>query len=71
MKTIFINGDAITEQQTPIETIAQALALYFSGKEQSTFALALNGEFVGKEDYSTTKVNHNDSLDLLFPIQGG
>ncbi|NQY62104.1 MAG: sulfur carrier protein ThiS [Alteromonadaceae bacterium] len=48
-----------------------ALSRYFNNQQQSTFALALNGEFVGKDDYCSTSIKANDSIDILFPIQGG
>ncbi|MEH6594101.1 MAG: sulfur carrier protein ThiS [Colwellia polaris] len=40
-------------------------------KQQQSFALALNGEFIGREDYQHTVVKDNDSIDVLFPIVGG
>ena len=52
-------------------SIDDALVKYFNNQQQNTFALALNGDFVGKDDYSSTAVKPNDSIDILFPIQGG
>jgi len=40
-------------------------------KKQPSFALALNGNFIGKDEYASTPVRPNDSLDILLPIQGG
>ncbi len=70
---LYINGNA-TELPHSSEAIniemVLAKTLPKSQLEQS-FALALNGEFVGREDYVKTTVNNRDSIDLLFPIVGG
>ena len=66
---IFINGDSISLPAK--STLNNALAIYFSGKTQVTFALALNQVFIGKGSYSITLLQDNDSIDILLPIQGG
>ena len=71
MKTIYINGEKLEHPENLLATLDHALTLFAQGKTLSTFALALNGDFVGKDDYPTTKINDGDSIDLLFPIQGG
>lgn len=38
---------------------------------QGPFAVALNGQFVSKAQYQTTKVSMKDKIDILSPIQGG
>jgi sulfur carrier protein len=73
---IHINGKAYTlgtETDTKREgiSVTSALALHFTEPQQSTFAVAVNGDFVGKEEYDTTLLNNGDSLDVLQPIQGG
>lgn len=70
---IYINGDAFelptTSKQSYIDKVlAKVLPV---NKQQQSFALALNGEFIGREDYQYTAVNENDSIDVLFPIVGG
>lgn len=70
---IYINGDAFelstTSKQSCIDMVlAKVLPV---NKQQQSFALALNGEFIGREDYQYTAVNENDSIDVLFPIVGG
>jgi sulfur carrier protein len=40
-------------------------------QQQQSFALALNGDFVGRDEYQNTFVSDNDSIDVLFPIVGG
>ncbi len=71
MKTIFINGNEFNKSSTELTNLAQALVLFFDHQPQSTFAVALNGDFIGKEDYQTTAISTGDSIDILFPIQGG
>ncbi|MDP7592560.1 MAG: sulfur carrier protein ThiS [Litorilituus sp.] len=68
---IHINGQAYPlAHENPI-SVSAALALYFTEPQQSTFAVALNSDFVGKADYEQTMVKNGDSLDVLQPIQGG
>lgn len=68
---IHINGQAYPLAHEARITVTAALALYFIEPQQSTFAVALNGDFVSKDDYDKTFVNNGDSLDVLQPIQGG
>ncbi len=68
---LFINGqNTYVESDNP--NIWEALQQYLSDEQQKqSFAVALNGDFVGKPDYQNTLVNQGDSIDVLFPIQGG
>ncbi|MEW6990527.1 sulfur carrier protein ThiS [Colwelliaceae bacterium 6441] len=68
---IFINGqNIIVEGAAP--SMFCALQQYLTTEQQKqSFAVALNGDFVGKTDYQQTMVNQGDSIDVLFPIQGG
>jgi len=68
---IHINGKAYPLPHENHITVAAALGLYFIEPQQSTFAVALNGDFVGKDDYPHTLVKNGDSVDVLQPIQGG
>lgn len=68
---ILINGKAYTSSYEEGITITKALTLHFTEPQQSTFAVALNGDFVGKTEYATTLMKNGDSLDVLQPIQGG
>ncbi|HCM46369.1 MAG TPA: thiamine biosynthesis protein ThiS [Colwellia sp.] len=68
---IHINGKAYPLTNAIHISVSSALTLYFIEPQQSTFAVALNGDFVGKTDYDTTMVKNGDSLDVLQPIQGG
>ncbi|MBA6351923.1 sulfur carrier protein ThiS [Colwellia sp. BRX9-1] len=69
--TYFINGQVITiASKTP--NISMALLHYLTPEQQKqSFAVALNGDFIGKADYQKTTINQEDSIDVLFPIQGG
>lgn len=35
------------------------------------FAVALNGQFVSKQNYQQTPVSADDKIEILSPIQGG
>jgi sulfur carrier protein len=68
---LFMNGQSISiETAEPILLVA--LSCYLTSEQlQQSFAVALNGDFVGKADYLQTLINQGDSIDVLFPIQGG
>ena len=68
---IHINGKAYPIEQELGLNISTALTLHFEKPQQSTFAVALNGDFVGRAEYDITLVKSGDSLDVLQPIQGG
>ncbi len=68
---IHINGKAYSLGHETHISVSSALVLHFIEPQQSTFAVALNGDFIGKADYDTTMVKNGDSLDVLQPIQGG
>ena len=68
---IHINGNAYTLPHENHINVNAALTLHFIEAQQSTFAVALNGDFIGKTDYESTLIKNGDSLDILLPIQGG
>jgi len=68
---IHINGKAYLIDDQSTFSVSSALTLHFVEPHKSTFAVALNGDFVGNADYDTTLVNNGDSIDVLLPIQGG
>ncbi|SEK54235.1 sulfur carrier protein [Colwellia chukchiensis] len=70
---IYINGETTTLPKTSTKmSIQQVLAIVLADNEQTqSFALALNGEFVGRDHYHATQVSNHDRIDLLFPIVGG
>tara|TARA_B110000881_G_scaffold215044_1_gene228452 strand:- start:739 stop:954 length:216 start_codon:yes stop_codon:yes gene_type:complete len=70
--SIFINGQSYKTADLITNTLQSALFLFLTDEQQKqSYAVALNGEFIGKSDYSLTKINSRDSIDVLFPIQGG
>lgn len=68
---IHINGKTYSIDDEAQISVSSALILHFVEPHLSTFAVALNGDFVGNTDYDTTTVSNGDSLDVLLPIQGG
>ena len=42
-----------------------------AGFAEQKIALAINGEFVAKNLYSTTKLAQRDNVDIVTPIGGG
>ena len=69
---ILINGKSYEIAILSEQNLQQALALFLNDNQhQGTFAVALNGEFIAKESYQQTMLEVNDSIDVLFPIQGG
>ena len=42
-----------------------------AGFAEQRIALALNGEFVAKAQYSTTQLSQRDNVDIVKPIGGG
>jgi len=68
---IHINGEPLSLANDE-QSVASALRTYLTEQQALlSFAVALNGEFVSKENYEQTAVSSGDSLDVLFPIQGG
>ena len=68
---IHINGQTYPLAHETKISVNSAINMYFIEPQQSTFAVALNGDFVSKEDYDKTFLKNGDSLDVLLPIQGG
>lgn len=66
MIEVLINGQ---EQQVAEGCHIEQLVEQFAGR--GPFAVALNGQFVGKENYDKTSVVAADKIDILSPIQGG
>ena len=70
MIPVHINGEAI-ELPTGA-SLKQALEHFLDEKQQSlSFAVALNSDFVAKQEYDAKILAANDSIDVLFPIYGG
>ncbi|MGD9591650.1 MAG: sulfur carrier protein ThiS [Candidatus Berkiella sp.] len=50
-------------------TLTEVLKIY--GLKQTVFAVALNGQFIASENYATTRLQENDLIDVIVPMQGG
>lgn len=79
---IFINGENFTVENSTVESVSSsvennpsvecALKMYLTEQQaQSSYAVALNGQFVSKAQYDSAVLNEKDALDVLFPIVGG
>lgn len=70
---IYINGEAVelADCSEPTSIQVALITALSENQLQQSFALALNGDFIGKDDYANTELKSNDSIDLLFPIVGG
>lgn len=77
---VYINGNAYSLSSSANNegasaehcTVALALDVFLNEVQaQTSFAVALNGNFVGKQSYSHTCIKNDDSIDVLFPIVGG
>lgn len=70
---IYINGNTVKliEDVAPINIQVALEKSLPESQQQQSFALALNGDFIGKDDYAITELKNNDSIDILFPIVGG
>jgi sulfur carrier protein len=50
-------------------SLVQLIAL--TGHGDQMIAIAINGEFVSKALYSSTKITDSDKIDIVKPIGGG
>jgi sulfur carrier protein len=67
MIEIVLNGEA--RSLTPKISVADALQQWGYRCEQ--IAVAINGEFVARTEYSRTVLNASDLVDVVAPMQGG
>jgi len=67
MINISLNGELKTiKESTPLSNAM--LAWGFSEKK---CAVAVNGEFVPRENYKSVTLNNNDEVDVVAPVGGG
>lgn len=64
--TININGKEVCCEKN--STLTDVLSQYGT---QTSFALAVNGSFVGKDHYQDYQLKQGDKIDILTPIVGG
>ncbi|MCY4045742.1 MAG: sulfur carrier protein ThiS [Cellvibrionales bacterium] len=67
MLTLSINGK--TMQVPPLESL-QALIRHLD-YQPSQIAVAINMQFIPKNQYAQTPLNNNDNLEILSAVQGG
>ena len=64
---IIINGQPKTvDNQATIETILTA-----EGMASMKVAVALNANFIAKNDYTKTTISEGDAIEIVAPMQGG
>ncbi len=67
MLTLSLNGDAITID--PTSTLS--LLLDQQGYQAQKIAVAINGEFVPRSQYSDITINEGDQVDVIQAVGGG
>lgn len=63
---ILVNGDRVEVTRLALTDVLESL-----GYQCNKIVVAVNQEFVGKESWSTYRVQDGDQLDVLSPIEGG
>ncbi len=67
MLKVRLNGNLVELQQTC--TLAEALDSW--GKTGKHFAVAINGDFVPRNNYESVALTGGEDLEVLSPMQGG
>lgn len=68
---IQVNGE-LTQLDPVIEGARSVSSLLEQlGYRGEAFAVALNGDFVARADYSRTTLAEGDALDIVAPVVGG
>ena len=62
---IKINGEVANTEQSVLADIVEQYGA------KPPYALAVNGDFVPKSEYSSFQVNEGDLIDVVSPIFGG
>ncbi len=68
MSQIKVNGKEQTIQE--LMTLSELLVIN-NVAEPSMVSIQVNGTFVVREDYDTTKLSENDEVDFLYFMGGG
>lgn len=67
MITIKLGGELINlTGETPLQTV-----LLQKGYTQSYFAVAINNQFIPRQDYDNIQLKHLDNVEIIMPMQGG
>ena len=64
---LMVNGEP--KELESVTTVAAVLEVL--GYEGESFAVALNGDFVPRSQYTEQTVQDGDQLEVLFPMRGG
>jgi sulfur carrier protein len=64
----FVNGEPYSAEK---DTYFLTEILRFLNISSLYYAVALNGEFVHKENYPTTLIREGDRLEIVTPFPGG
>lgn len=67
MITINLNSQKINLPEN--NSLAEVLT--HQGYTGDYFAVALNRKFIARGQYAETILTENDSIDIIFPMQGG
>ena len=67
MINIYFNDE---EQQIELSQSLQEL-LIINDYQASCFAVTVNNQLIPRIAYSTTRLNSEDRVDILIPMQGG
>ncbi len=67
--TVSLNNQVM--QVVPTATIATFLGSCGYDVEAASFAVAVNSEFVPREQYDTRLLEDHDLIDIVQPISGG
>jgi sulfur carrier protein len=68
MSKIKVNGK---EQETEIPILLIDLIKKNSVEQPDMVSVQLNGDFVLRENFETTKINNGDEIDFLYFMGGG
>ena len=63
---IFCNNTVTLEENVSINEL-----LLKKNYTHKHFAVAINKTFIPQSEYSRTLLEHNDTVDIIFPMQGG
>lgn len=67
MLSVSLNGEKITLA----ESLSVALLLEQQGFQGEKIALAINGSFVPRSQYTDTLINDGDEVDVIQAVGGG
>ena len=66
---IKINGDEKIFEESP--SLEKVIQKELSGKGLDGIAVALNYKVIHRQNWSDTKLNENDEIEIVTAVQGG